>query len=208
MAVRKLLDGTHPEVTAIGAVHDALKKLDPAARTRVLEYVANMFGLPSLASEEERFKTPEIHEQLHVPSPLAAETNQSDDFEGISSVAIKWMKRSGLSASSLSGLFSLGVDEIDLVAKSVPGDNKKERMHSVLLLKGIAAYLSTGVARVTHEQIKEACLHYDAFDTNNFATHLKSFGSEVAGTKDSGYTLTARGLTNATAVIKTLTGAE
>ena len=26
-------------------------------------------------------------------------------------------------------LFSLGVDEIDLVAKKVPGDTKKERMH-------------------------------------------------------------------------------
>jgi hypothetical protein len=73
-----------------------------------------------------------------------------------------------------------------------------------LLLKGIAAYLSTGVARVSHEQLKEACLHYDAFDPANFATHMKDFAAEASGTKESGYTLTARGLTAATEIIKSI----
>ena len=105
-------------------------------------------------------------------------------------------------------LFSLGVDEIDLVAKKVPGDNKKDRMHSVLLLKGIAAYLSSGVARFTHQQLKEACLHYDAYDGNNFASYLKDFAGEVSGTKSGGYTLTPRGLTAATEMIKDLVSAK
>ena len=51
-------------------------------------------------------------------------------------------------------------------------------------------------------QVKEACLHYDAFDNSNFASYLKSFAAEVSGTKESGYTLTARGLTAATDLIK------
>ncbi len=71
-------------------------------------------------------------------------------------------------------------------------------------MKGIAAYLSTGVARVSHEQLKEACLHYDAFDPANFATHMKDFAAEASGTKESGYTLTARGLTAATEIIKSI----
>ena len=75
-------------------------------------------------------------------------------------------------------------------------------MRSVLLLKGIAAYLGTGAARVTYEQLKEASLHYDAYDSANFASYIKSFASEAGGTKESGYTLTARGLTTATDLVR------
>jgi hypothetical protein len=207
MANRKPV-GCDPEITAISVVYDALRTLDPEAQRRVLEYVAGKLGLPSPQTDDESHQVPDTPEPLSVVSPKATGTEESDTSEGVSPVALKWMKRSGLTASSLSALFSLGVDEIDLVAKKVPGENKKDRMHNVLLLKGIAAYLSTGVARVTHEQVKEACLHYDAFDTNNFASYLKSFSAEVAGTKGSGYTLTARGLTNATEIIKSLAGAN
>jgi hypothetical protein len=207
MATRKPA-GPDPEITAIGVVHNALKALDPEAQRRVLEYVAGKLRLPSAPRDDEQLKTTGAEEPAPATPPQRDEAEGSGDSEGISPVALKWMRRSGLAPSSLSALFSLGVDEIDLVAKKVPGTNKKERTHSVLLLKGIAAYLSTGVARVTHEQLKEASLHYDAFDTTNFARYLKSFSAEVAGTKDSGYKLTARGLTNATEMIKSLAGAK
>jgi len=39
------------------------------------------------------------------------------------------MTRNGLEAEKLSAIFSLGIDEIDLVAKSVPGKGKK-RAHA------------------------------------------------------------------------------
>ena len=75
-------------------------------------------------------------------------------------------------------------------------------MHSVLLLKGIAAYLGSGAARFTHEQLKEACLHYKAYDAANFATSLKSFSAEVSGDKSTAYVLTPRGLSSATDIVK------
>ena len=194
-----------PEIAAISAVYDALKDLEPSARARVIEYVAKKLGTALMLGEDQPIRTTR-EEQAQAPSlpPPAAGTEQDNDSEGISPVALKWMRRGGLTSTGLSLLFSLGVDEIDLVAKKVPGDNKKDRMHSVLLLKGIAAYLSSGVARVSHEQLREACVHYDAYDQANFATHLKSFAAEATGTKGAGYTLTARGITNATDMIKTL----
>jgi hypothetical protein len=79
-------------------------------------------------------------------------------------------------------------------------------MRSVLLLKGIAAHLGTGVLRMTYEQLKEACLHYNAYDGTNFARYLKAFAVDVGGAKEAGYTLTARGLTAATDLIKELLG--
>jgi hypothetical protein len=144
-----------------------------------------------------------------VASMLQPQTQPGvDDIDGINAVALKWMRRSGLDPKSLQTLFSLGIDEIDLVAKSVPGTSKRERMRSVLLLKGIAAYLGTGAPRITYEQLKEACLHYDAYDAANFAKNLKSFSSDTTGTKEAGFTLTARGLTSATDLLKELLGSR
>jgi hypothetical protein len=197
--------GPNQEIAAISAVYEALKGLDATVQGRVLGYVAKMLGIDSAASDREPLgKTREEQPQSPSLPPPTAGSEEESESEDISPVALKWIRRSGLTSTGLSLLFSLGVDEIDLVAKKVPGENKKDRMHSVLLLKGIAAYLGSGVARVTHEQLKEACVHYDAYDAANFATHLKSFAAEASGTKSAGYTLTARGITNATEMIKSL----
>ncbi len=198
--------GPNQEIAAISAVYEALKGVDAQAQGRVLQYVAKMLGIDNAASAREPLKKTREDEQPQSPSlpPPTAGPEEETESEGISPVALKWMRRSGLTSTGLSLLFSLGVDEIDLVAKKVPGESKKDRMHSVLLLKGIAAYLGSGVARVTHDQLKEACVHYDAYDAANFATHLKRFAAEASGTKSAGYTLTARGITNATEMIKSL----
>ena len=116
------------------------------------------------------------------------------------------MKRSGLSADHLSKIFSIQLDEIDLVATKVPGKSKRERVQNVFRLTAIAQYLATGAARVSYEDLKEACLHYDAYDVTNHSKNLKSLGREISGSKESGYTLTATGITGATNLIKEMTG--
>lgn len=194
------------EIVAITTVYSALKDLDKDAQIRVLNYVHEKLQIKvgGLAQMENK----EGFNQEAIPHSSARNVeveNDGDELEGVSAVAQKWVARNGLSSQKLSMIFSLGVDEIDLVAKVVPGKSKRERMRSVFLLKGVAAYLGTAVARFSHEQIKEACLHYDAFDSGNFAIHLKSLAAEVSGNKDSGYCLTARGLTNATEIVKSLT---
>ncbi len=195
------------EIEAISAVHDALKRLDAQAQQRVIEYVTRKLNLSVVSSDivsrHERDEAPE-------PAPARGAIHASDEqsgathgeLDGISPVAQKWIRRSGLVAEKLSLIFSLGVDEIDLVAKSVPGKSVRARMLNVVLLKGIAAYLSTGVPRVKLAQLKDACKHYDAFDDNNFYSNLKAFVAEVSGSKETGYSLTARGFTEATATIK------
>lgn len=194
-----------PEIDAYRTVYLALKSLDPTAQLRVLRYSAEMLGLnfevPGASArpfgDHEDNQSAESAANTSVP-----DTQASEDVEGINAIALKWMRRSNLNPKSLQKLFSLGIDEIDLVAQSVPGTSKRERMRNVLLLKAIAAYLGTGAARVTYEQLKEASLHYSAYDSTNFAAHIKSFASEVGGTKESGYTLSARGLTAATDLIR------
>ena len=181
-----------PEFVAIRTVYSALKNLEPDVQARVLDYVAAKLKIakPKLVTDHRHESLPAMEHEVVTESRDEA----NDGLDGISSVAIKWLTRNGIQARQLETIFSIGGDEIDLVAEDVPGKTKKDRMRSVFLLKGVAAYLGTGAPRFTHEQIKEACLHYDAFDANNFAFHLKNLSSEISGTKESGYTLTPRGL--------------
>lgn len=208
MSTKKPLASGDAEIAAISLVYDALQTLDALAQARVLDYVARKLGLTTTGvvqlPQESREKSQEsgAASQLDEHRKSDSESSQPDECEGISPPGIKWIKRNGISSKSLSDLYSLGVDEIDLIAQSVPGKNMKERMRSVILMKGIASYLGTGAPRVTHQQGKEACLHYKAFDATNFATHMKALASDISGNKEGGYTLTARGLSSATDLIK------
>lgn len=202
-------DGAGGEIKAIGTVYAALKPLKEDAQRRVLDYVLQMLGLRSShrtrhahTLDEHREEEPPLPE---VAEPAAQEESETAGLEGVSPAAQRWMKRSGLSEQALSEIFSLGLDEIDLVAKKIPGKNKKEILRSVLLLKGIAGYLSTGTARLMHKALKEAAVHYQAYDQTNFATNMKSFAGEVGGTKATGYTLTARGIAEATKLLQAMT---
>jgi len=197
-----------PEIDAISIVYSALKGLETNAQFRVLKFVSDKLGIqaPVSASDTQDrahadIQTANVHE-------AEAETNpgqkDSDDagIEGISGIAKKWITRNGFRTTELSNVFSLGIDDIDVISKTIPGSNKKEKMHNVFLLKGISAYLGGGVARFSHQQIKETCLHYDAYDANNFASYLKALAGDISGSKESGYILTARGMTNAGELLK------
>jgi len=203
-----------PEIAALTSVYVALKDLDGNAQQRVIDYVSKKLGLVE-ADTTETYTIPRVSGAASATSDSPSDSrtvipddDELGDSEGISPIALKWMRRNGLNVSHLGKLFSLGADEIDLVAKSVPGNSRNARTRSVVLLKGIAAYLSTGAARMTSEQIKEVCLHYDAFDAPNHAKYLKGIAAELGGDKSTGYVLTARGLTAGTELIKSILGVD
>jgi hypothetical protein len=207
--MKKMADNkVDPEIAAISIVHKALEKLPSDAQARVLAYVARKLkiniSMDNGGADDATISQPDIRPAAP-RTPRQPETGGDEDgLEGISPVARKWMIRNGLDAKGLSSIFSLGVDEIDLVAREVPGKNKREKMRSVFLLKGVAAYLGNGAPRFTHEEVKEASLHYRAFDAGNFARALKSFSGEVSGDPNTGYSLTTRGLASATELVKAI----
>ena len=134
-----------PEIVAISIVYEALKGLDSGSRYRVLSYVSSKFDIV--------FNIPQnVHEKVDIPysqdeAQTFTQTKIDDDFEGISPAGRKWITRSGIRPEKLMSIFSLGIDEIDLVSKSVPGTKKAQRLKNVFLLKGLAAYLGTGSPR-------------------------------------------------------------
>jgi hypothetical protein len=208
------------EFHAMSQIYAALKPLDAGGRKRVLDYVLSRLGVdlsPRAAEKEKKDETPQRHEAEpadhmaaegtpKASADVGAEDNEADEIEGISPLAKKWMRRTGLPGDKLSALFSLGVDEIDLVANSVPGQNTKERLRSLILLQGIASYLGTGAPRVDYSKLKVAMQHYGIDPGNNISTYLKDFAAESSGSVSAGFTLTARGMTSATELIKEMVG--
>ncbi len=201
-----------PEIAAIGTVYRALEILAPEAQVRVLTYVWCKLKINApmpACGDVTQANGPEVTSETGVGQGSTEDQKvEESGLEGISPVAKKWITRNGLKAQALSAIFSLGDDEIDLIAKVVPGKSKRDRMHSVSLLKGIAAYLGSGAARITHEQLKEACLHYNAYDAANFAAYLKSFAAKITGDKSTAYVLTPRGLSGATGIVRVMLGSE
>jgi hypothetical protein len=210
MTTTQSSDSDDNELIAIGSVLKVLKELDTAGRQRVFDYVAQRLSLQAAvsmntASDSRSQQSADLPGQV-APQPAAEEV--ASEFEGISLVATKWIRRNGLNIHDLGAIFSLGADEIDLVAKSIPEKSKKARTRNVALLKAVAEYLSTGAARISSDQLREACLHYDAFDSKNHASYLKDLAPELGGSKEGGYSLTARGLTSATELIKMMLANE
>jgi hypothetical protein len=208
-----------PELRAMLDVFEALKSLDSEAQVRVLDYVDGRLGLrqghrrqsaptgggtPSDMQASEEAET-----RVNPTRPVNGEEDDDGDsgaLEGISPVARKWMRRNDLAESQLSLLYSLGVDEIDLVARKVPGSSARERLRNVMLLQGVASYLSSGAPRVDNEKLREAAKHYDSDVGGNFNTYLKSWASEISGSRSEGnLTLTTRGLNASKDLIKEMT---
>ena len=191
-----------PEFVAMSAVYAALKGLGQEAQTRVLNYVAAKLNL-AIPTAPQKHKIADIADEAD-ESNVENNENATEETEGISPAAKRWLTRNGLQPKQISTIFSIDGDEIDLIADTVPGKSKAKRMYNVFLLKGVAAYLGAGAARFTHEEVKEACLHYDAFDAGNFATHVKDFTAEISGSKETGYSLNARGMAAATKLVKSI----
>ena len=122
MAQKEESGNGEPEIVAIGEVYAALKNLDGAAQTRVMNYVAQKLNISFEVPLTETYTSDQQSRDLPIgkTEPWAKPVAE-DDLEGVSPVAKKWMTRNGLKTSQISTIFSLGVDEIDLVAKTVPG---------------------------------------------------------------------------------------
>ena len=75
------------------------------------------------------------------PEPPEAE---GDELGALSPVAAKWMRRNSLAEDELGKLYSIDLEEIDLIANEVPGDNKRAKAQNVLRLLGIGEYLASG----------------------------------------------------------------
>jgi len=189
------------EAEAIAAVDKALSALeDERARERVLTWANAKYGASQLAPASGRVAVPS-------PTDVASTAAEHHDWP-LALPAQLWLKRNGIALDGrLAQVFSLNQSEVDLIADEIPGTSARARTRNVVLLRGACANLVSGEFRFDDESLRTTCRHYNAYDQANFSKHLRSMSDEVTGTRDAGYTLTAKGQRAAAELIKYMIGA-
>ena len=139
-------------------------------------------------------------------SSQAADTHvdadSSDAFPGVSAAAVPWLKKAGVTRNQLEQHLHLDGGTAKVI--SLPG-NASKRIDQVLntyLMQGFAAFLTNGDASFTDKEARGLCEHFGCYDATNHAKYVKEFGNKITGSKNSGWKLTAPGLTAAAELVK------
>ena len=92
--------------------------------------------------------------------------------------------------------YAIIVDDLKETAKA-------KKQVKLALLEGIKELLTGGVATIIRDDLVESCKKYDAYDSSNFATHMKNQKSLFLAKGDN-WSLTKPGEKRAAEVIKEL----
>jgi hypothetical protein len=130
---------------------------------------------------------------------------QHDVFGTLHPRARTWMRQNDVSASQLAEVFHVGEGGVEVIA-SIPGRNKKEQTYNAYILTGLGQLLTTGNPTFADKQARAVCEAAGCYDSANHSVHLRNRGSEFAGTKDKGWTLTAPGLRRVAEIVKEASG--
>ncbi|MGZ3656519.1 MAG: hypothetical protein ACXWR1_18695 [Bdellovibrionota bacterium] len=212
------------KVSAVSSVYEAIKELDAESAIQVLKIVADLVDpksgeqkitnrdkpveAPRAKGYEAKENTIESTDEDGAIEEQAADHEDAEDEFGLSAQGARWLKRNNIEASSASAIFSLGADEIEVVSNSIPGTSSAGKLRESFLLQGVTALLATGSPRFKHEDAKELCEHYGAWDPTNATKYIKRISSLVSGSRSTGYQLTAKGLLDAANLIKQMLGGE
>jgi hypothetical protein len=133
-------------------------------------------------------------------SHLAAESSEPT---GTAAPGAAWIKRAGLAKSQIEEFFHIEGGKASLIMGDAIGRSKREQTVNTYLLTGVAALLETGDADFADEAARQNCVRLGCYDRANHAVYLKRFGNWITGSKNTGWKVTAPGLTAAASLIKT-----
>jgi len=120
--------------------------------------------------------------------------------------AKKWTEQNGLQTDMLQEVFHFESDgKVNVIASTIPGNNKTEQTINTYLIQGIANYLATGIPAVDDKSARDLCKTFGCHDTANHSVILRKMGNKLIGSKSAGWTVTAPGLSYGATMIKTMT---
>jgi hypothetical protein len=134
-------------------------------------------------------------------SPLLQRAQEGREFPA---KALVWMKQNEITVEQIDQIFHFSGAEVEVIAPSMPGKNKKAMTYNAYVLEGIAQLLATGEAHFTDKGARALCERAGCFDPANHAKHINDKGNEFTGSKEKGWTLTSPGLKRGAALVKEL----
>jgi hypothetical protein len=117
-----------------------------------------------------------------------------------------WMKQSSLSTDEIERVFHIGEGKVEIIAGTMPGKSNKDRTFNAYIILGLCKFLEVGVPNFDDKEARSLCIAHGCYDAANHASNFKDKGNDFAGSKDTGWTLTAPGLKNGATLVKELAG--
>lgn len=180
---------------ATTSVYDVLELLTPEERQRVVRAALTLLG-----DSFERSNDPEPTPSLK--DPAGKSDDDGDDLSVLAPDARAWVRKMGLTLSSLEHYFHFDQGRAQPIALPGNATSKREQTINAYLAQGLAAYLSSGDSRFTDEQGRELCKQFGCYDSPNHTKAIKGLENRITGSKANGWKLTTPGLSAAANLIK------
>lgn len=131
--------------------------------------------------------------------------SENEDYAGELPVRVKnWLKQNNLTQAELEEIFHIEGNKVEVIVPDIIGKSDKEKTLNAYILRGAAAYLSSGVPDFDDKSARGLCENFGCLNSTNHAAYLKTRGNEFKGSKDDGWTLTSPGLKQAALLVKEL----
>ena len=168
---------------AVAAVYELLTPLTPEERRKVVRAALTL-----------------LDDDIS-PAALAPSVDRigGDDLPAAASA---WAKKYGVDVERLHKLFHFDHGRVTCIELPRAGRTKREDVLNTYLLQGVASLLSGGDGAFSDDDARRLCEHFGCYDSSNHAKALGDFGSNLAGSKSTGWKLTAPGLATAAALVK------
>lgn len=194
------------------SVHEGMDQMSEKKTTEIMNEI---YELLSPLQSEERHRVIQAaltllgETQAAVSSLMRAQAGSTDaggDWAAALPVRARtWVKQHGISLDELQQVFHLDNGRAEFIAGEIPGKNKKEKTLNAYLFCGLASLFSTGDGNFDDKSARALCVRLGCYDQANHSVTLKDKGNEFAGSKDTGWSLTAPGLKRLAALMKEMT---
>jgi hypothetical protein len=172
----------------VAEIVDLLTPVDSVERLRIIKASLTLLG--------------ETNPTDARPGSDGAGSEVDGEASGMQARARAWMKQPLITIEELQQVFHFENGTAEIIAGDIPGKNKKEKTLNAYVLTGLGKFLSTGASAFDDKSARALCVASGCYDDSNHSSIIKEKGNEFAGTKDSGWTLTAPGLKRAAALVK------
>jgi len=166
-------------------VYQLLKPLQSEERDRVLRAARALLG------------------DTQIAEPSAPPRKSMGESTGSYPIQVeRWMSQNSISREHLEQVFDINDGQVDIIVGAVIGETKKQQTINCYLLVGLKEFFRSGSAKFADADAIELCQRMGCYDRSNHATHRKSFGNQISGSREDGYTLPAPGLKAAAELVR------
>jgi hypothetical protein len=110
-------------------------------------------------------------------------------------------KQNGLSLEQIERVFHFGGDgSVEIL--EIPGKGRREKTLNAYVLLGLGRYLATGDRQFSDDDARAVCETAGCYDPANHSATMKEKGTDLAGDKSKGWTITSVGLKRAATLVK------